>query len=161
MAVQSAHERQFRDVLARVSRGIKGASADGMRRLGVHVGQNFLLEELWKEDGLTLGELARRMGVEVPTVTRMTKRMESVGLLARTTDPHDRRLMRITLTDQGQALREDLPALLDDVAGRALRGLTPDQRDQLIKLLGHIADNIIDSPSQDMAHPAFIARRAE
>jgi DNA-binding MarR family transcriptional regulator len=142
--VQSADERQFRDVLARVSRGIKGASADGMRRLGVHIGQNFLLEELWKEDGLTLGELARRMGVEVPTVTRMTKRMQSAGLLARTTDPRDRRLIRITLTDQGQALREELPAVLNDVARRALRDLTPDQRDQLIKLLGHVADNMAE-----------------
>jgi MarR family transcriptional regulator, organic hydroperoxide resistance regulator len=146
--VQSAHERRFRDVLARVAREIKGASAGEMRRLGVHVGQNFLLDELWKEDGLTLGELARRMGVEVPTVTRMTKRMQTAGLLTKTTDPHDRRMMRITLTDRGQALRDRLPAVLDDVAGRALRDLTPDQRDQLITLLTHVADTMTGRPSK-------------
>jgi DNA-binding MarR family transcriptional regulator len=151
--VQSAHERQFRDVLAQVARGIKGASADGMRRLGVHVGQNFLLEELWKEDDLTLGELARRMGVEVPTVTRMTKRMESAGLLVRATDPRDRRLIRITLTAHGQALRDELPAILDDVARRALRDLTPAQCDQLIALLGHVADNMTESAPPATATP--------
>lgn len=144
-AVPSAHERQFRDVLARVSREIKGASADGMRRLGVHIGQNFLLEELWKEDGLTLGDLARRMSVEVPTATRMTKRMESAGLVTRTTDPNDRRLIRVSLTEQGQALRDALPEVLDEVARRALRDLTDDQRAQLIELLGRVADNM-DSP---------------
>jgi DNA-binding MarR family transcriptional regulator len=152
--MQSAQERQFRDVLARVSRGIKGASADGMRQLGVHIGQNFLLEELWREDDLTLGELARRMGVEVPTVTRMTKRMEAAGLLARTTDTRDRRVVRITLTDQGHALREKLPAVLDDVARRALRDLTPDQRDQLIKLLSHVADNMTEPAPQPETAPA-------
>jgi MarR family transcriptional regulator, organic hydroperoxide resistance regulator len=152
--MQSAQERQFRDVLARVSRGIKGASADGMRQLGVHIGQNFLLEELWREDDLTLGELARRMGVEVPTVTRMTKRMEAAGLLARTTDTRDRRVVRITLTDQGHALREKLPAVLDDVARRALRDLTPDQRDQLIKLLSHVADNMTEPTPQPETAPA-------
>jgi DNA-binding MarR family transcriptional regulator len=152
--MQSAQERQFRDVLARVSRGIKGASADGMRQLGVHIGQNFLLEELWSEDDLTLGDLARRMGVEVPTVTRMTKRMEAAGLLARTTDTRDRRVVRITLTDQGHALREKLPAVLDDVARRALRDLTPDQRDQLIKLLSHVADNMTEPAPQPETAPA-------
>jgi DNA-binding MarR family transcriptional regulator len=152
--MQSAQERQFRDVLARVSRGIKGASADGMRQLGVHIGQNFLLEELWREDDLTLGELARRIGVEVPTVTRMTKRMEAAGLLARTTDTRDRRVVRITLTDQGHALREKLPAVLDDVARRALRDLTPDQRDQLIKLLSHVADNMTEPAPQPETAPA-------
>jgi MarR family transcriptional regulator, organic hydroperoxide resistance regulator len=141
------HERRFRDVLARVAREIKGASAAEMRLLGVHVGQNFLLDELWKEDDLTLGELARRMGVEVPTVTRMTKRMQSAGLLTRTTDAHDRRMMRITLTDRGQNLREKLPGVLDDVARRALRDLTPDQRDQLITLLDQVADAMTRHPS--------------
>jgi DNA-binding MarR family transcriptional regulator len=99
------------------------------------------------------------MGVEVPTVTRMTKRMQSAGLLARTTDPNDRRLIRITLTDQGQALREKLPAVLDDVARRALRDLTEDQRDQLIMLLGHVAE-AMDRPD-DQRRRAPVAAPAE
>jgi DNA-binding MarR family transcriptional regulator len=111
-----------------------------MRRLGVHVGQNFLLEALWEEDGLTLGELARRMHVEVPTATRMTKRMEATGLLDRTTDANDRRVVRIALTERGRALREELPGLLDGIALHALRDLTPAERDQLITLLGRVAD---------------------
>lgn len=142
LAVGSAQDREFRNVLAQVSRTFKSACADAMRRVGVHVGQNFLLEQLWAEDRLTAGELARRIGVEVPTITRMSQRMEAAGLVARVTDAHDGRLVRIALTERGDALREQLPAMLDDVARQALHGLSPTQRDQLIELLGHVAGNM-------------------
>jgi DNA-binding MarR family transcriptional regulator len=137
-----APDREFRDVLAQVSRTFKSASADAMRRLGVHIGQNFLLDELWRQDRLTAGELARRIGVEQPTITRMSQRMETAGLVTRVRDEHDRRVVRIALTEQGQALREQLPAMLDDVARQALHGLTNAQRTQLIDLLNHVAGNM-------------------
>jgi hypothetical protein len=53
------------------------AHARPLRRLaahGVHAGQEYLLEALWQEDGLTIGELASRLGVEVPTVVRTAQR---------------------------------------------------------------------------------------
>jgi DNA-binding MarR family transcriptional regulator len=137
-----AQDREFRDVLASVSRTFKSAAADAMRRIGVHVGQNFLLDELWREDRLTTGELARRIGVEQPTITRMSQRMEAAGLITRARDEHDRRVIRIALTEQGQALREQLPAMLDDVARQALHGLTTAQRTQLIRLLSQVAENM-------------------
>jgi DNA-binding MarR family transcriptional regulator len=150
-------DREFRDVLALVSRTFKSASADAMRRVGVHVGQNFLLDELWREDRLTAGELARRIGVEQPTITRMSQRMETAGLVTRVRDEHDRRVIRIALTEQGQALREQLPTMLDDVAHQALHGLTSTQRTQLIDLLNHVAGNMTGhQPRQerrDCAHP--------
>jgi DNA-binding MarR family transcriptional regulator len=142
MVSAMAQDREFRDVLALVSRTFKSASADAMRRVGVHVGQNFLLDELWHEDRLTAGELARRVGVEQPTITRMSQRMEVAGLVTRVRDEHDRRVIRIALTDQGQALRDQLPAMLDDVARQALDGLTTAQRAQLVRLLSHVAGNM-------------------
>lgn len=153
--MENTQERRFRDVLAQVSKGVKSGSADVMRELGVHLGQNFLLEELWKEDRLTLGELARRMRVEVPTVTRMTKRMETAGLLTRVTDDRDRRMVRIALTDAGMALHDRLPAVLDDVARHALHGLTYEQREALIQLLTQVAENVTGPcrPCRATTHP--------
>ncbi|MFC6023354.1 MarR family winged helix-turn-helix transcriptional regulator [Plantactinospora solaniradicis] len=143
------HEREFRNVFALVSRGMKGGFADGMRRLGLHVGQNFLLEELWRQDRQTPGELARRIGVEVPTITRTTQRMEAAGLLARTPDESDRRVVRIGLTDRGRALRDELPDLLDQAAGRALDGLTEAERAQLVTLLRRVAENLHVAAPED------------
>ena len=126
--MENTQERRFRDVLAQVSKGVKSGSADVMRELGVHLGQNFLLEELWKEDRLTLGELARRMRVEVPTVTRMTKRMETAGLLTRVTDDRDRRMVRIALTDAGMALHDRLAIESPSITGPPYSTTSPGMR---------------------------------
>ncbi|MEE6261741.1 MarR family winged helix-turn-helix transcriptional regulator [Plantactinospora sonchi] len=144
-----AHEREFRNVLALVSRGLKGTSATGLRRLGLHVGQNFLLEELCRQDRQTPGELARRIGVEVPTVTRTAQRMEGAGLVVRTPDESDRRAVRVGLTDRGRALCGELPEMLDEVAGQALTGLSGTERRQLVDLLRRVAANLGAAPSDD------------
>ena len=53
----------------------------------LHVGQEMVLIELWREDGLRGGELAERLGVVSPTVTKMLRRLERCGLVSRRRDP--------------------------------------------------------------------------
>jgi DNA-binding MarR family transcriptional regulator len=131
--------REFGDALARVSRAVKAAAGEAMRELGLHPGQNFILEELWREDSLTPGELARRIGIEVPTVTRATQRMASAGLVERIPDDADARLVRVRLTERGSAMQEQLPPILERVYEDALAPLTAGERRALVALLTRIA----------------------
>jgi DNA-binding MarR family transcriptional regulator len=62
-----------------------------LEELGVHAGQEYLLDVLSEEDGLTVGAIAERLGTEVPTVVRTVQRMEAGGLVAREPDPEYRR----------------------------------------------------------------------
>jgi MarR family transcriptional regulator, organic hydroperoxide resistance regulator len=131
--------REFGETLARVSRAVKADAGDAMRGLGLHPGQNFILDELWREDALTPGELARRIGIEVPTVTRTTQRMASAGLVERVPDDADARLVRVRLTARGRALRRELPPLLERVYRDALAPLSTDERRLLVDLLRRVA----------------------
>jgi MarR family transcriptional regulator, transcriptional regulator for hemolysin len=132
----------FRDALSACSRAFKAAATGRMRALGVHPGQNFLLEALRAESSLTTGELARRMHVEVPTAVRMTQRMEAAGLLTRMPDPDDRRRVRLSLTPDGRKAARAVPRLLDDIADQALRGLSSTERRQLVTLLERVRANL-------------------
>lgn len=134
--------REFGDALARVSRRVKTAAAEAIRELGVHAGQNFILEELLSDDALTTGELARRIGVEVSTITRATQRMEAAGLVQRARDETDARLVRVALTDTGRSVARRLPAVLGQVYEKALDGLTPNQQATLVRLLRRLADEL-------------------
>jgi DNA-binding MarR family transcriptional regulator len=134
--------QRFRDALSACSRAFKTAATGRMRGLGVHPGQNFLLEALRGETSLTTGELARRMHVEVPTAVRMIQRMQAAGLLARARDPADRRRARISLTPKGHEAAQAVPGLLDGVAEQALRGLSSAERRQLIALLERVRANL-------------------
>jgi MarR family transcriptional regulator for hemolysin len=45
-----------------------------MSRHGVRVGQHIVLSVLWEQDGLTPGEVARRLGAATPTIVNTATR---------------------------------------------------------------------------------------
>lgn len=101
-----------------------------------------MLEALWREDGLTPGELARRVGVEKPTIVRGVGRMEAAGLVTRRDDPEDGRLVRVYLTDRGRELERVLPDAEGRVIEEGLAGFSPEERRQLTRLLSRVLENL-------------------
>jgi DNA-binding MarR family transcriptional regulator len=57
-----------------------------------------LLVPLFEEDGLRIGELARRSRLSKQTMTTMVRLLERDGLVRRERDPDDGRAFRIVLT---------------------------------------------------------------
>lgn len=129
--------------LHRASTATKSLIGERMRGIGVHAGQDFLIEELAREDRLTPGELARRIGVDVPSVTRAAQRMEASGVVERVPDRHDRQLVRIGLTDHGRGLVGEVNRILEEVGDQALHGLTVAERAELVRLLDRVTTNLI------------------
>jgi len=118
------------------------ASAAAFSRHGVHEGQQFVLRCLWAEDGLTPGEVARRLGLATPTVTRATTRMQAAGLLRREPYPGDRRMVRLRLTNRGHALEEAIDAEMGQLTERALATFGPREREALVRALREIHRNL-------------------
>jgi DNA-binding MarR family transcriptional regulator len=99
-------------------------------KLGLTYPQYLLMVALWDLDNQTVGALGEKLFLESNTLTPLIKRLESVGLLARTRDPADERQVRVRLTARGRALREgalELPACILAASGlkpQDLRRLT-------------------------------------
>ena len=64
-----------------------------------------LLLPLFEEDGLRMGELARRARLSKQTMTTMVRVLEREGLVRRERDPDDGRAFRIVLTDKAEKFR--------------------------------------------------------
>jgi DNA-binding MarR family transcriptional regulator len=95
-----------------------------------------LLIPLYEEDGLRLGELARRARLSKQTLTTMARAAEHDGLIMRKVDPSDARATLVFLTERARELQP--------VAERALADLeaavpAPD-REALLASLRQIAD---------------------
>jgi DNA-binding MarR family transcriptional regulator len=134
-----------------VAKAFKGINAELGRRLephGVHPGQDYLLDQLWREDGQPVGVLAARIGVEVPTLVRSVSRMESAGLLRREPDPADGRRAIVRLTARGKELEQVVPAILADVTERATAGMSDSEREQLLHLLQALRANLEPVPAE-------------
>lgn len=56
----------------------------------------------------TQHEIAQAVGIESPTMTHHLDGLEAAGLVARTRDPSDRRVIRVELTSAGEAMFERL-----------------------------------------------------
>lgn len=53
---------------------------------------------------LTLGELAEAERVQPPTMTRVVARLEELGLITRDADPQDKRVARVSLSNDGKKM---------------------------------------------------------
>jgi DNA-binding MarR family transcriptional regulator len=101
---------------------------------GLHVGQEFMLAQLWREDGLTQSQLADRLGVSAPAVTKVARTLERGGFVRREPDDSDARVMRVRLTERGRAMEEPLTAAWYAVEADLMADLTPGQREGLLRL---------------------------
>lgn len=111
-------------------------------QLGLHQGQPPLLRALWKEEGQTHTELARRLKVTPATITKMLQRMEKAGFLTRRPDPQDQRVSRVYLTEAGRAVKGEAEKLFRRIEEETFAGLTGQERDLLRGLLLRLRANL-------------------
>ena len=129
---------EFLDLHGRTSKALRALAEAGMRRHGLHLGQNHLLAALWQRDGCTPGEIAAALNVTTPTVVKMATRMSAAGLLTRRRDDRDNRLVRLWLTDAGRALQEPIEAERRLLEEKVTADLTETERAHLMTALEKI-----------------------
>jgi DNA-binding MarR family transcriptional regulator len=128
--------------LAKVCRAHRGDVGELLAAVGLHVGQEMVLIELWEQDGLRGGELAERLGVEPPTVTRMLRRLEKCGFVERRQDPRDARSFRVYLTGEGRSLEGPVARCWERVGEKAFAGMSVGERRTFGRLLTKVRANI-------------------
>jgi MarR family transcriptional regulator for hemolysin len=95
-------------------------------------------------DGRAMSQtaLARHAAVEQPTMAATLKRMERDGLIARSPDPDDRRSALVKLTPAAMRKLKDVQASGRAVNEIAMTGLSADERELFLTLLGRVAANL-------------------
>jgi DNA-binding MarR family transcriptional regulator len=93
-------------------------------------------------EGIRLGELAERLLVDAPTVTRRVQQLESRGLVRRTTDPIDRRAQLVHLTPAGTRIIERGMATFHSWLEQVLAHWSDDERVALGRLLERFTHDV-------------------
>lgn len=91
------------DLLARASHAALQGFAAELRGRGISLPVWRVLAALSARSGETVTGLADTCLLQQPTMTKLLDRMEGDGLVARTPDGRDRRLVRVSLTPDGEA----------------------------------------------------------
>ena len=79
-----------------------------------------VLVPLFEEDGLRMGEIARRSRLSKQTMTTMVRLLERERLVRREPDPHDRRAFRIVLTARARRFEPVAESTLAELGALAM-----------------------------------------
>ena len=101
--------------------------------LGLTYTQYLVMMVLWQYGGMTEGELGKKVRLDSGTLAPLLKRLEKQGLLSRIRPESNERKLFLSLTEQGQALREK--ALAVPAAMQGCLDLEPEEMLLLKKLL--------------------------
>ena len=100
--------------------------------------QRISLIEIADGGPLRLNDLAARIGTSAPTASRTVDTLDELGLVARDTDPADRRAVLIELTPAGRLLVDERKARASTAFEPAVRALTGPDRERLLDLLARM-----------------------
>ena len=103
-----------------------------------------LLASLDEEDGLPIGTLSQKRGIDAPTVTGIVKRLEHSGLVERLHNRADRRVVKVYLTAEGRDILQSLLTIVDGWNKTLLHGFSQTERERLLEELQQIVANISD-----------------
>ncbi len=134
--------------MIRLMRQHRNAVAAELAAVGLHVGQEWILMQLWRHDGGSQADLSRELGVEQPTIAKAVRRLEAAGFLRRTPDSSDARITQVWLTEQGRSAWQDVAERWEAIDKQMLAGITAEEQRALRGLLGRMADNL----HSDTAH---------
>jgi DNA-binding MarR family transcriptional regulator len=70
------------------------------------------LMRLSRTDGISMGDMARGIGVDPSYITALVDDLDERGLASRQPSPVDRRIKIIVLTEAGRALAEEIQAIV-------------------------------------------------
>jgi MarR family transcriptional regulator for hemolysin len=87
-------------------------------------------------------DIAKRLRIEGPTMTRMLDSLEADGLVERLPDPNDRRTKQLRLTPRGEAVLEDIFTIADALRERLLEDVPAETMDELNGFLGMLSDRL-------------------
>lgn len=79
-------------------------------------------------ESLTMGDLSRHMKVPLSTATRIVDWLVFNGYAQRLSDPDDRRIVRVMLTEIGRATYCEIDAFFLERIERLMRDFSPEER---------------------------------
>lgn len=128
--------------VTQAARSMRTALSRSLAESGLYAGQDGVILALAEEDGLTAGQLAARLGVKAPTMTRTIGRLEAQGFVERRDDGIDGRLTKVFLASAGYANVERIGQSVSECSARALNDFSEKEVKTLLRLLRAMDENL-------------------
>ncbi|MDO4521944.1 MAG: MarR family transcriptional regulator [Eubacteriales bacterium] len=133
-------ENQLCFPLYACSREITKAYAPFLDKLDLTYTQYITMMVLWEHRTISVKAMGELLHLGSGTLTPLLKKMEQKGLLTRTRDTQDERVVMVSLTPKGEAMREDALEVPQNMG--ACIHLTQEEAGQLYGILYKILHSL-------------------
>lgn len=134
------------DLLAALGRrgSLRDPIASAVEASGLTTPQIHAILWLGRDQPLTMGELAQRVGVTEKTITGIVDRLEREGYAQRLRDTADRRVIKVALADKGQNTAQVLSGAILEKTATFLSAIEDDDREALFRILERLLSRPVD-----------------
>ncbi len=138
--------RQAGFLMAKI-RQVGGRISDRiMKKYGIEINsaQGRILFALWKEDDISINELAKKTQLKKSTLTSMLDRLEKMGYVKRLRSKKDRRIILIKRTEKDKALENKYVEVSKEMTQLFYEGFSLKQIDRFEQDLERILNNLTE-----------------
>lgn len=112
--------------------------SENLSKFDITPGQYGVLACLWRDETLTPKEISQILRVENSTISGVLDRMEKRGLVNRVLDPHDRRSIRVEVSEKGLKIKNGVQKMIEDLNDVVLQDFSAKERKELLDLLSRV-----------------------
>jgi MarR family transcriptional regulator for hemolysin len=134
--------RNFGFILNDVARLLRTAFDRRVKSLGLTRSQWWVLNHLYRNDGITQSELADILEVERATLGRLLDRLETKGWVRREGHADDRRAKRVFLTEEVEPALKAMRAAAAELRRDALSGISAEDQSRFVDALLAVKANL-------------------
>ena len=124
--------------LLRTAKGVRLGMETALAEAGASFATFVILDAVTVERGLSQRQIARRLSIEGPPLTRHLDRMEADGLVERRRDTRDRRVQHVYPTAAGAKLYDALCPIVAGLERKLLEGVAADDARTFVRVLDRL-----------------------
>jgi DNA-binding MarR family transcriptional regulator len=143
--MSALHEDEVFDILTgKISGAINRTllRAFAKENIDISTEQWTVMACLWNQDKITQQALCDLTAKDKPSMTRLIDKLEKRNFVVRVSDPADRRINLIHLTQAGNDLQKRSSAIVQQVAEKTLADISDDELDLARQILKKIMKNL-------------------
>lgn len=122
-------------ILSKANQRVYATFKSKLQSYGLTPMQGLVLHALYEEEGLSAGELGKRLGLDSATLSGVLDRMAESGWITKNAVTADRRVLNIQLTDKSQNYREKFVKDTEELNQEILSRYSMEERLLLMRML--------------------------
>jgi DNA-binding MarR family transcriptional regulator len=134
----------FRKSLRAIERDIVSQFKDGISCCGISLAQCHVILEIGLRKLTNISQLAENLSLDKSTLSRTIDGLVNLGSIERVPDPNDRRFMKLSLTEAGEKVFNNINDFCNQDYQNIFNNIPKEKHDQVIESVSLLAQAMIE-----------------